>query len=121
MPANTVAIVEDFLAECETKFSGVSRATIYAMDQTAIRLDAPLYATYAVRGTKKVGATTTNNTRTKISAAYTCDGNGRKLPIFCIVPRKTPLPGYEPPENISLEYKTSGTFDSAMICKYITR
>ena len=121
MPKKTLEIIQEFLALCESELSSVARSAIYAMDQTAIRLDGPSYTTYEIRGKKKIGATTTGNTLTKLSAAYTCDGNGFKLPIFGIIPRVTPLRDYQPPEGVVLEYKTSATFDGPMICKYIKR
>jgi hypothetical protein len=42
-----------------------------------------------------------------------------KLPIFLIVPRKTDLPDYEPPEECILKYKTGGTFNDDFILEYI--
>jgi hypothetical protein len=41
----------------------------------------------------------TGNERTRLSAAFTATAGGKKLPIFMIVPRKTDLPDYEPPDD----------------------
>ena len=37
---------------------------------------------------------------------FSSTASGLKLPIFLIVPRKTDLPDYEPPEECILKYKS---------------
>ena len=54
--------------------------------------------------------------KVKISVRFTTSANGRILPPFIILPRKTPLPDYVPPNNVIVHYKPhSKTFDSDVI------
>lgn len=99
MPENTLEIIKKHLNECEQLLTGIDRNQIINMDETAIYLDSASNYSYAVRGSKRIKATTTGNERTKLSAAFTAAASGRKLPIFMIIPRKTDLPDFEPPDN----------------------
>ena len=60
-----------------------------------------------------VKATTPDNERTKLSAAFSSTASCTKLPVFLIVPRKTELFNYEPPEDymISIPHKLNYNFD----------
>jgi hypothetical protein len=77
--------------------------------------------TFAKKGSRRVKATTSGNERTRLSAAFSSTASGLKLPIFLIVPRKTDLPDYEPPEECILKYKTGGTINNDVIVEYIDR
>jgi hypothetical protein len=51
--------------------------------------------------------------------SFSSTASGLKLPIFLIVPRKTDLLDYEPPEECILKYKTGETFNDDFILEYI--
>jgi hypothetical protein len=52
-----------------------------------------------IQGKRRVRATTSGNERTRISAAFSATASGIKLPIYMIIPRKTDLPNFSPPNN----------------------
>lgn len=85
------------------------------MDETTIYLDFPSNFTYESKGAKRVKATTCGGEKAKISAAFTASAAGDKLPIFIIVPRKTDLPNYTPPDNVLVVYKDGATFDKNIL------
>ena len=51
------------------------------------------------KGKMIVKAKTTGNERTRVSAAFSGTASGKKLPIYLILPRKSELPNYSPPDN----------------------
>ena len=53
--------------------------------------------------------------------AVSSSANGNKLPLFIIIPRKTDLPNFVPPENAVVTYKTGATFNEDLIVEYIRR
>ncbi len=58
---------------------------------------------------------TSGNEKTKLSAAFCSSSNGKKLPVLIIVPRKTDLPNFQPPDNVVIIYKSSATFDATTL------
>jgi hypothetical protein len=121
LPTNTLAIIKDFFETCnrlrvEPHFT---RDCIINMDETSIYLDFPTSYTYAKKGSKRVKAVTSGAERTRLSAAFGATASGIKLPIYIIVPRKTELSNYEPPENVVLVYKTGATFDQYQVADYL--
>ena len=60
-------------------------------------------------------ATTSGHEKVKISAAFCASADGRKLPVLLIIPRKTDIPDFNPPENVVLHYKTSATLSEDVI------
>jgi hypothetical protein len=62
---------------------------------------------------------TTGGGRVRVSAAFTATASGIKLPILVLIPRKTPLPNFQPPPNVCIIYKQSATFDQHVICQYL--
>jgi len=52
----------------------------------------------------------------QVSVCLTTSADGTILPPFIIIPRKTPLPNYAPPDNVVVHYKNHGkTFDTEII------
>lgn len=47
--------------------------------------------TYDKIGTKKAWANNTGNELTKVSAVFGAAASGDKLPLFCLIPRITPI------------------------------
>lgn len=70
---------------------------------------------------KRVKAITTGAERTRISACFTATAAGEKLPIYILIPRKTDIPNYIPPNNVIIDYKIGATFDEAVVEKYILK
>ena len=63
-----------------------------------------------------VPGATCGHEKAKISIAVTVSADGYVLPAMVIIPRKTPLPNYIPPNNVIVQYKeNSKTFDSDVI------
>ena len=91
------------------------------MDETSIYLDCPSNYTIALKGTRRVKASTAGGERTRLSSAFTAASNGNKLPIYAIVPRVTPIPELDVIDNIQFDYKTQSTFNESMILKYFER
>jgi hypothetical protein len=58
---------------------------------------------------------TTGNDRTKFSAAFSANANGKKLPVSIIILRITDSPNFTPPDNVLLVYKSGATFDTHII------
>ncbi len=50
-----------------------------------------------------------------MSAAFCASADGHKLPVLIIVPRKTDIPSFTPPENVIVHYKSSTTFDEQVL------
>ena len=92
------------------------------MDETSIYLDFPSNYSYAKCGEKRIKANTAGGERTRMSAAFTASATGKKLPIFIIIPRATPLTvdgnEYKPPDNVMVYYKPGATFNDEVICEY---
>ncbi|RNA17277.1 pogo transposable element with KRAB domain-like [Brachionus plicatilis] len=91
------------------------------MDETSIYLDFPSNYTYDTKGARRVKANTTGGERVKLSAAFTASASGEKLPIYIVVPRKTDLPNFKVPDNVVVHYKSGATFDTDLLCEYITK
>lgn len=85
------------------------------MDETALRLDAPSAYSYAERGSQRVVADTTGHEAVRISIALCASASGTKLPILVIIPRATPLPGFVPPDNVIVLYRTASTFNGEIL------
>ncbi|CAF0867105.1 unnamed protein product [Brachionus calyciflorus] len=103
---------------CSAQFSD---AQILNMDESAIYLDAPSNYTYSPIGAKRVKANTSGSEKTRLSAAFTGVADGTKLPIFVMIPRKTPLKEFQPPPLAALHYSSSTSFDEETILIYIER
>jgi hypothetical protein len=56
-----------------------------------------------------------------VSGAFRASANGFKLKPIIIIPSKTELPSYEPPEDVSLAYNAGGTFNEQLIVNYFIR
>ena len=115
MPENSVEIIRDHFAICMQQLRNVPREQIFACDETNFRLDAPSNYSYDEKGVKRVGADTSGHEMQKISVMACATASGIKLPLFIVLPRKTPLKDFTPPENVILAYKPSGTFDSPLL------
>ena len=85
------------------------------MDETALRLDAPCSYSYAERGSQRVVADTTGHEAVRVSIALCASASGKKLPVLVIIPRATPLPGFVPPDNVILLYRTASTFNGEKV------
>ena len=83
--------MESFFNKCNRKLRDVNPASIFNMDEIAIRLDSPHNSTYELIGSQRVAATTTGNEQARLSVAFCASASGEKLPLVVIVPRKTPL------------------------------
>lgn len=120
---------------------GFTDSQIVNMDETAIYLDAPcqqftdqifIYKphdlnsikllaayTYSPIGAKRIKAVTAGNERTRISVAFSAIADGTKLPMFAIIPRKTPIESISQLSLVETEYKKSSTFDEITIISYV--
>jgi hypothetical protein len=58
--------------------------------------------TYEKKRTKIVKSVTSGKERTKISCAFCASANGEKLPVLVLIPRKTPIKNFTPPDNVWL-------------------
>ncbi|CAF0902923.1 unnamed protein product, partial [Brachionus calyciflorus] len=47
-----------------------------------------------------------------------CSASGEKIQTFILLPRKTDLPNYTPPDDVKVKYKINATFDEHMICEF---
>ena len=121
LPSNTGPTLRNFFNDCNNIFRKVyfNRDKIFNMDETSIYLDYPSNYTYDKRGTRRVKANTAGSERTRMSAAFTASGS--KLPIVVLVPRKTEIPDYVPPDNVLLIYKTAATFNDDVLVEYLER
>jgi len=116
LPSNTKSILEKFHIDCQRKRAALAKNAIYNMDETNIELDSNGNYTYEERGKSRVAGATCGHEKAKISVAVTISADGYVLPAFVILPRKTPLPDYIPPNNVIVHYKGgSKTFDSNII------
>ncbi|CAF1085979.1 unnamed protein product [Brachionus calyciflorus] len=120
LPKDSINIIKSFFTECQkvTNESDFEPEILFNMDETTIYLDFPTNFTYESKGAKRVKATTCGGEKAKISAAFTASAAGDKLPIFILVPRKTDMPNYTPPDNVLIVYKDGATFDENTICSF---
>lgn len=51
----------------------------------------------------------------KVSVAFFASASGIKLAALILVPRKTPLLNFTPPQNVLVVYKSFATFDAVSI------
>ncbi|CAF1093596.1 unnamed protein product [Brachionus calyciflorus] len=123
LPNNVLEQIENFFEKISEVIEThqYSKSQILNMDETAIYLDAPSNYTYSPIGVKRVKATTSGSEKTRLSAAFTGAADGTKLPIFVIVPRKTPLKEFQPISLTALHYSSSCSFDETTIILYIDR
>ncbi|CAF0945799.1 unnamed protein product [Brachionus calyciflorus] len=123
LPKNSISIIKNFFADCQkiTNEPDFRPEKLINVDEKSIYLDFPTNSTYDCKGAKRVKATTCGGEKARISAAFTASSAGEKLPIFILVPRKTDLPNYTPPENVVIVYKESATFDENTVCSYLRK
>ena len=120
LPANSPVVIKGFFKNCDKIIEdGYTNDQIINMDETSIYLDFPSNYTYERKGAKRVKSVTTGGGRVRVSAAFTATASGIKLPILVLIPRKTPLPNFQPPPNVCIIYKQSATFDQHVICQYL--
>jgi len=74
------------------------------MDQTSVYIDTFGNFTYEMRGSKRVGLTSTGNQKTRVSVSLCASADGTKLKTIFVIPRKQPLANYQPPSNVIVEY-----------------
>ena len=116
LPLNTKQIIEDFHETCKVKRIGRTRARVFNFDETSVQLDQPGNYTYETKGTQNIYGATAGHERVTVSVCLTTSADGTILPPFIIIPRKTPLPNYAPPDNVVVHYKNHGkTFDTEII------
>jgi len=115
MAEDSSEIIADFFVTCNQQLLGLPREQIFGCDETNFRLDAPSNYTYAEIGATRVCATTTGHEMQKISVMACASASGFKFPLVIVVPRKTALKDFTPPDNTIVVYKPSGTFDSNLI------
>ena len=122
LPTNCGVVIAAFFRSNIEIFRAAkfNRDLLMNMDETSVYVDFPPDCTYEEKGTKRVKAVTSGSERTRLSAAFTATASGTKLPIMILVPRKTCLPDYTPPDNVRLVYKTGATFDQNVICDFLT-
>ncbi|KAH7722482.1 pogo transposable element with KRAB domain-like protein [Aphelenchoides avenae] len=65
---------------------------IYAMDETAVWLDASPATSIARQGAKEVCVLTTGHEKSRITVVLTARSNGFKMKPFVLLPRKRPVP-----------------------------
>ena len=94
---------------------------ILNMDESAIYLDAPSNYSYTEKGSKRVKASTTGSERVRLSTAFTASACGKKLPVYTMIPRVTPLPRIFEFEYIVPCYQTKTCFDKSSIIDYLSR
>ena len=58
---------------------------------------------------------TTGHEAVRISIVFCAFASGKKLPALVIIPRATPLPGFVPPENVIVLYRTASTFNGEVL------
>ncbi|RNA37154.1 Pogo transposable element with, partial [Brachionus plicatilis] len=123
LPTDAINRIYEFFNNISNLIStyDLTDAQILNMDESAIYLDTPSSYTYSPKGAKRVKSNTCGSERTRLSTAFTGCADGSKLPILTIIPRKTEMPGFEPPQNVIPIYKTSSTFDDEVILTYINR
>ncbi|CAF0942461.1 unnamed protein product [Brachionus calyciflorus] len=68
LPQNTIGTIKQFFNDCQNLVnkSGFKPSNIVNMDETTIYLDFPSNYTYALKGSKRVKATTSGNERTRL-------------------------------------------------------
>ena len=81
--------IDEFFTKCN-EYLG-DPATVYNMDEIAIRLDSPNNRTYDSVGTRRVAALTTGHEKARISVAFCASAAGQKLPLVVVIPRKTAI------------------------------
>ncbi len=114
LPTNTLEVVDQWLNDArQLEFEP---RDMYNMDETSIYLDSPRHYTYDLEGVRRVRATTSGSERVRLSIALCSSATGSKLPLVIVVPRKTPLRDFQPPDNVLVVYKSIGTFDSESFC-----
>ncbi|RNA33693.1 pogo transposable element with KRAB domain-like [Brachionus plicatilis] len=109
LPNNRIEIVRIFFSECQILLHSpdFEPGIILNMDETSIYLDFPSHFTFEEKGTKRT--------------AFSATANGEKLPVYALVPRKSELPNYTPPNNVQIKYKTDATFNEHVVVNYVKR
>ena len=77
--------------------------------------------TYAVKGAKRTVVYTTGAEKTRLSGAWTGAADGKKLPIYLIIPRVNELPNFHVPKNVMLTYRSNSIFNTETIISYVER
>jgi hypothetical protein len=103
------------LPVCNQQLLGLPLEQIFGCDETIYRLDAPSNYTYSEICATRVCATKTGHEMQKISVMACASASENKFPLVIVVPWKTPLKDFTPPDNTIVVYKPSGTFDSILI------
>ena len=102
LPQNVDKIIDNFLKDCHENFvipSSFDLSNVANMDQTSIYLAAPETKTYTSIRDKRVAATTTGQTQTRVSVAFAATAAGDKFKPIILIPRKKPLKNFVPPRN----------------------
>lgn len=86
-------------------------------DQTAVYFDMPGSTTVDNVGAKSVRALSTGNEKQRVTVMLTVLADGRKLPPYIILKRKT-MPREKPP-NVILRVQEKGWMDSALVQDWI--
>ncbi|CAF1149533.1 unnamed protein product, partial [Brachionus calyciflorus] len=102
LPYNTIEIVRIFFTECQILVNSpdFEPGFILNMDETSIYLDFPSNYTFEEKGTKRIKSITNVAERVRLSAAFSATADDEKLPVYVLVPRKSDLPNYTPPNNV---------------------
>jgi hypothetical protein len=94
------------------------RDTLLNGDETSIYVDPPTTASYAPVGSRRVETVTSGQQKTRVSVCFTATASGRKLKPLILIPRKTPLKNWVPPNNVQVAYGTNGCFNESVVCEH---
>ncbi|RNA05625.1 Pogo transposable element with [Brachionus plicatilis] len=97
------------------------KGQILNIDESCQYLDAPSQYTYAVKGAKRTVVYTTGAEKTRLSGAWTGAADGKKLPIYLIIPRVNELPNFHVPNNVMVTYRSDSIFNTETIISYAQR
>ena len=119
LPDNARESLEVFLRECMLFMEmGFDLDSLLNADETSIYIDPPTRSTYDVIGQRRVEAVTSGQQKTRVSVYLTATAAGTKLKPLILIPRKSPLKNWIPPNNVEILYGTSGNFNESVIVEH---
>lgn len=111
-PNNSVEIINDYFKETryfiESKKFTLNQ--IINFDETSFYMDMPGNYTLEMKGSRRARCKTTGKEKVRLSCIFSATASGIKLPILCVVPRKTELPNVNFPENVIVLYAVDGLY-----------
>ena len=89
-------------------FTGFSLEEIIGFDESNFYIEDPGNYTYEQIGSKKITACTTGHEKVRVSCLFSASASGHKMPVICLIKRKTPIIGLQVPNNVIIVYSTTG-------------